>query len=74
MPKVQNRELKYRLRGFIAADGVSEVMVYGDGPVPSNADGSPMKLSFDQSVTQVDTVVDNLIDQVPSAQTVSSSS
>lgn len=45
---------KFRHRGFQPADEAAErVQIFGNGPAPTNPDGSPMKEIWDNDIEQI---------------------
>ena len=57
----KNLKQEFRHRGFQSSDdAANEVAIFGDGPVPVNADGSPMQLLWDHDVKQSTEVQDHV--------------
>ncbi len=59
MPKIPNRHMKFRIRGFLLPDG-SEIEVFGNEPAPTASDGSALPVIFDQDVYQETHVTDHV--------------
>lgn len=62
MPKFVNEVQDFRHRGYkVSADPLAPVvMVFGDGPEPASADGSPVLKLWDHDVSQVIKVSDHI--------------